>query len=263
MKDKIEFIPRILLSVFILSFLTICCLSVYAQNNADAEKNKLLSPAKEKFTEANALVAPWRISGCHDYYMIKLPDCYTVSSAEGRSSDVVNIYNEDGSLWYRFSNQHSHPDYFGNNKTMNFLPFATYPAIGDVILRMVGESPNWYEVEVNEETQTTKFILKSDPLWAKRTWDYWLTVMQGFKLDDNQLQLLDKPNGQVIKESSEFKFIRVDFLKTDGDWAFVRGSQDLKNYEGWIRWREGRKLLFKPANFLFNFAKIRTDTENK
>ncbi len=43
------------------------------------------------------------------------------------------------------------------------------------ILRMTGESANWYEVEVNEQTKATKYVLKNEPMmWAKITWEYWL-----------------------------------------------------------------------------------------
>ncbi len=252
----LKFVAILVLFVF--------ALSISAQNISDAENNgqdKLLQPAEEKFEEADALVAPWRISGCHNYYRIKIPDCYKVSFIERNNSRIVSLYNEDGSLWYRYSNSAADPNFYGGRdirNVMNLLPFATYPSnFSDTIFRMVGESPHWYKVEVNEETRATKFVLKSDPLWAKRSWDYWLTVINGFEFDDNQPALRDKPNGQIIEESANIHFPLVLYTKRDGDWAFVEGYKDSKIYEGWIKWREGRELLYMPDNYLFFINKVK------
>lgn len=127
---------------------------------------------------------------------------------------------------------------------------------------MVGESTNWYEVEVNEKTRATKFVLKNDPMWAKTTWSYLLAAMRLFRFEKNEQQLRDKPGGNIIKESADLRFYSFKFIKTEGDWAFVEGYKT-KTYQGWIRWREGRNMLVTHPFGLLNFAKIKTDAEDK
>lgn len=125
---------------------------------------------------------------------------------------------------------------------------------------MVGESPHWYEVEVNEETRATKFVLKSDPMWAKTKWSYWLAKIRFFKFGDSEPPLRDKPNGEVIEESANLRFYSLKFLKADGDWAYVEGYKS-KTYRGWIRWRKGRDMLVKDSFNLFNVAKPKIQME--
>jgi hypothetical protein len=232
----------------------------FAQNNSDSEKEMFSSPAEEKFQETDALAVPWRSSGCPtDTYVIREPNCHLVTGNEWSSSHMMSLYNEDGSLWYHFSVDPKSSDYFGRNKKKVFLPFATYPDYADVvILRLVGESPHWYKVEVNEETQATKFILKSDPMWAKTRWSYWLAEMKIFKLNEDQPPLRDKPDGQVIEESAKLRVDKVTFLSADGDWAYVKGYSYQKKYQGWIRWRKGRDILIKDRFGILIFPKPST-----
>ncbi len=61
------------------------------------------------------------------------------------------------------------PSYFMKAEIKDFIPFSTdvrYGPLG-VILRMVGESPIWYEVEINENTRATKFARRNDKAWSR------------------------------------------------------------------------------------------------
>lgn len=258
MDSKLHFVKRVMPLIFAILFIVNCYLSGNAQNNGGEKNNDLLPPAEEKFEEATDLIVPWRSSGCSTMNReFREPDCHLVTGREWTSSEVVTLYNEDGSLWYRFSLNAKSPDYFVRNTKTGFLPFATFPAGADtVILRQTGESPNWYKVEVNEETRAAKFVLKNDPMWAKTKWSYWLYQMQSFKYTDD-FPLLDKPNGKTIEESAGLQFETVKFLKADGDWAFVEGYIHPKAYRGWIRWRKGRDILVSDDSGLFNIAKTK------
>ena len=131
---------------------------------------------------------------------------------------------------------------------------------------MVGESPNWYEVEVNEKTRATKFALKNNRMWTKTTWSRWLYEGTNLQLDNKEFPLLDKPNGEIIKEASHLTFDRVKFLKADGDWAFVEGYPTWHisdvSHKGWIRWRKGRDLLVGTVLNGRKVPEIKTDAEN-
>jgi hypothetical protein len=240
---------------------------VTSAQNLNAPTNELLLPSKEKFREATDLTTPWRSSGCRVFPEFQEANCYQVTVKEYRSSDILTLYNEDGSVWYRFSLTFQSPEYFLRNTKKGFLPFSTDhgflpegtmefgklfpPQI--VILRMVRESQNWYEVEINEETKATKFILKSDPMWAITTWSYWLYEGVNFTIDSKKLQIRDKPKGKVIEETTNLDLEKVKFLKADGDWAYVQASKNQTIYRGWIQWRDGRNIL---VGNIFNHYKI-------
>jgi hypothetical protein len=227
----------------------------FAQNIPNS-KNETVPPSAEKFEASGDLVVPWRDSGCFRLnFKFNEPGCHIVTAEEYKNSDKLSIYNEDGSLWHRFSLTYQKPDYFLRDKKMSFLPFSTGSVPGDpglVILRMVGESAHWYEVEVNETTRATKFVLKSDPMWAKTTWSYWFYFGSNLKIDNQKVKLLDKPDGEIIEESANWSVNRVRFLKSEGDWAFVE-TVDGKKYQGWIRWRNGRNIL---VGCIFNAYKM-------
>ncbi len=266
MNNKSRFITKLFSLVYVICLLTIFILPVVAQQaNADSKQDKLLPPAEEKFAVADAIASPWRVGECPDDFY-KISDCHKVSGKyELRHT---SIYNNDGSLWYVYSNQSSEPDYYRRNKTMDFLPFAGVGDYGrDAILRMVGESDHWYKVEVNENTQTTKFILKSDSRWEKTTWDFWLARIAYFAVDENgKTQTYDKPNGNIIGQSLDSKIKLLRYLgKRDGDWAYFQvqitgqfcypvESKSEQCYPGWIRWRKDRDFLVKPDNILFKLT---------
>ena len=163
----------------------------------------------------------------------------------------LTLYNDDGTIWYHLSLDTNKPEHFLKNKEEDFLPFSTDFGDEGITLRMVAESPNWYKVEVNEATQATKFILKSDPLWIKVSWNYFLASIRVLSFDgDNKPQLYDKPNGKVVEESSDIKFSDLDFrYKIEGEWAFVEGYIPPKHYSGWVRWSKGREMLFESKFF--------------
>jgi hypothetical protein len=118
---------------------------------------------------------------------------------------------------------------------------------------MESESPDWYEIEVNEKTKETKFILKSDPVWAKRDWSYWLHKSVDLVVSKDILPLRDKPEGHVIKGTENFPNKELRFLKAEGEWAFVETRLPSKYFQGWIRWRRGRNVL---VGYLFNYYKV-------
>lgn len=121
------------------------------------------------------------------------------------------------------------------------MALDNYPDI--VILRMTRESPNGCGADINEDTKATKYVLENDRRWTKVTWSYWLKEDPRIYTDNQQMRLLDKPDGKVIEESANINFSTMWFIKADGDWALVSGGYNMQRYQGWIRWRKGRELL--------------------
>jgi hypothetical protein len=230
-----------------------------SQNNPIKQSIELRPPLQERFVKDEQLVIPWRHIWCQtNDKEVNPPHCPTnLTGNSGNIGTLLTIYNSDGTIWDNFSINSFDSSQFWKNKNVGFLPFSTQLNDESIYLRMVSESPNWYEVEVNETTQATKFILKSDPFWAKVTWNYFLATVRVLSFDgESETKLFDKPNGIIIKESSEEKLKDFRFrLKTEGEWAFVDGHGSSKIYQGWVRWRKGREMLFESKFFNHKFNK--------
>ena len=139
-------------------------------------------PEQEKFVATDALAIPWRDGniGCEYGSAVPTLDCPPAAGTAYPTSDVLVLYNGDGTLWYRFSVDWRSPIFWKDNK-IGFVPFTNHFLFA---LRLVGESPHWYEVEVNEETGATKYILKSEPrMWSKVTWSFAFSASFSVKID--------------------------------------------------------------------------------
>lgn len=243
--------------------LVIFCCSITGYSQVVIEDDNLLPPAEEKFEEADSLAVPWRESGCQKVaFEFNEPNCEVIK--DFYNAHILTIYNEDGSLWYRFSLNARNSDYFYKNMKQGFSPFSIfvkdYGTPNALILRMVGESKHWYKVEINEETRATKFVLKSDPMWAKSNWSYWIYKSTNLIIDSKQTKLHDKPEGKIIDEFSEIDFQRVVIKKVEGEWVLVKDFINEKWYQGWIRWRDDRRIL---VGCIFNGYKLPTQQVNE
>lgn len=221
-----------------------------AQQSQGNESDRISIPKLEDFLPANDLLAPWRSSKC----ALKGSEilnhlCVDYVGDEYVSASVVTLFNGDGTIWHRLELANS-PGNYRRAGITDFVPFSTgYNKSSDmVILRVVGESANWYQVEVNENTRETRYVRKDDKSWSRTKWDGWLFVSVNLVLADNQEPFRDRPDGKIIAASESIKFERVKFLKADGDWAFVEGISNPRMpnpqfHTGWIRWRKGRQIL--------------------
>lgn len=255
-------------SVSVIVFVMLSNHLLFGQAVPETVMTQPATPNEEKFVEATDLVVPWRDSGCHVGVsrIFNKQDCRFITVKESAAAHRLALYNSDGSIWYQFSIDYDEPDYFLRNTKIGFSPLAT-PNHPDspmsVILRLKGESPSWYEVEINEQSRETKFVSKRDPMWAKTTWNHWLESDYTLAIDGKRTKLLDKPNGTIVKESADLEFEVVIFLKAEGDWAYVDGRMWGKSHYGWIRWRKDRKIL---VGGVFNHKKVPesvpSDSEN-
>ena len=224
---------------------------VFAQGIPNKRLRELPTPTSEDFSATSDLLAPWRGSKCalkgseilHHLCVNYVGDQYVNNS-------VVTLYNSDGTIWRKLELNSPAPDYYQRTGINDFVPFSTGLADWSdiVILRMIGESPNWYKVEINESTRATKFARRNDKAWSRTNWEGWLYYSTNLYLDNGQAPLMDAPNGKIIAASESIKFERVHFLRADGDWAYVEGFANPRmpnpeRYKGWLRWREGRKIL--------------------
>ncbi|MFN0141278.1 MAG: hypothetical protein ACKVQW_14470 [Pyrinomonadaceae bacterium] len=237
-------------------------ISFAGQTKQDERSMEIPPPSKEQFSSTSGVIAPWRDSGCMQPTAMSdgLPGCYWVKADDYRKMTEMQIFAGDGSIWYAFSLDLDSPRYWWKDSRRLLVPFSTLHPIDypyTVILLLVSESENWYEVEINNGTGEKKYIYKKDLHWKKTTWDHWLTSFN-FYLQEDHAALLDAPNGKPIPKSAELRFDRVQFIKRDGDWAYVRGliltdGRVIPPEYGWLQWKKGKQLL---VGCIFNGQKV-------
>lgn len=207
-------------------------------------------PKEEKFVPSQDLVGTWRSIGCGKI-VDERPEhgCSKIEySKEFQSSFVFTLYNSDGTIWWRASLV-GEANHFWVHKNQGFQPFAINSKTNPdgIVLRMVAESKNWFEVEINERTRKTKYIWRKDPAWAKTPWEFWLKLGVTLRVPDKEEPFRDQPDGKVLDGSGSRNSDWVTFLKRDGDWAYVEDTNPYglapSRVRGWIRWRNGRELL--------------------
>ncbi|HQU85382.1 MAG TPA: hypothetical protein PKY59_19735 [Pyrinomonadaceae bacterium] len=228
--------------LWLLGILLFYAAQINAQELKNAKANLLLPPSQETFSDASEIIVPARESGClRNAANLDEPDCKVISNDFYVNAIHLDIYESNGNIWRSLSlaNEPYH------DRKKGFVPLAL--TSGGFVLRLVKESPNWYEVEINENTRQTEFILKNDPMWAKSDWKHFLAKIINFEFsEDSRPVLLDKPNGKPIEETAEIKWQYLTFGGLDGDWAYCIGRNEKGFFKGWVKWREDRKLLFKP-----------------
>jgi hypothetical protein len=214
--------------------------NTFAQSNS-ASVNESLPAKDDGFVKTSGLIASGRASGTR-------PNGGSVDFNHPKT-EVMNIYDKDGQLWYQFSIWYDSPLFIDKNKKVGFAPFTSYNSgLYTFLLRLVAESPNWYEVEINEETRETKYILKKDQAFARRDFDDFIGGRAYLvKIDNRSTSLLDAPDGKKIDDYFPQQINDYGILEMKGDWIRVGLLEANKSREarknGWVRWRNGRKIL--------------------
>ncbi len=155
--------------------------------------------------------------------------------------DFVRIYNEDGSLWYKFT--------FYDNEAFRrtndaFKPFAFHQDYFVLALKCIGKREGRFEVIVNEETRMKKYVRVDDPVLKLQTWEE--HILQVFAVDFNRKDnpVLETSGGQM--KSIDFpKGVTFHPVEVRGEWLKIRwngteqtGDKNISNNFGWIKWKK-------------------------
>jgi hypothetical protein len=91
------------------------------------------------------------------------------------------------------------------------------------------------------------FVLKTKQVWAC-----------------SPVRLLDRPDGQVIKEIifNDPNPYDLYVSEVDGDWLRVRYGQVQDQKFGWVRWRDGRKTLVGNLARPRGYTRVSTCDQN-
>lgn len=186
-----------------------------------------------------------------DINSIKNTKGLIVLSDRDSKEDFIRFYNEDGSLWYKFTFYYE--DIGGKfEENENFRAFAFHRDYFLLALKCVGEDKSRYEVIVNEETGLKKFVKKDDPTLKFQTWEDHITkaFAVDFNRDENPLRETLEGKIKAVELPKEVTFHPV---KIEGEWLKV--SWDVSKHgdnadSGWVKWKENQKILVELFYFL-------------
>jgi uncharacterized protein YcfL len=168
---------------------------------------------------------------------------------------VLNIYNEDGSLWYKFT------FYFDDSNgkfpytNNDFKPFAFQPDYFLLVLKCIERKDNFAEVVVNEETGMRKYIKVDDPVFKFETWEE--LTLNAFAIDFNRKEnpVLETPEGKVKRLDSmdqvTFRAVEIkgDWLKICWDNTEQKANKGKTDNVGWIKWKHEEVMLISLYYF--------------
>jgi hypothetical protein len=256
-KTIVSLLRQLLIGFALLGFLQLLAVGQSADPNAAA----VSLPKNEAFASSNDLVMPkrsyWRT--CSPGSAGYRSDCPTTSPQEWKNSHLLTLYDSNGKKAFDFSVSPDDARYFLNIGSPISNPLGAMPIHyknGNIlnsefiILRIAKESEHWYEVEINESTGETRYVLKADPLWKRITWAEMFCIESNVVVNTSTTKLYDKPEGQEIRKCNGQIPERFWFEEIKGDWLHVRSNPSdsaeairLPDCEGWIKWRDARKIL--------------------
>jgi len=162
----------------------------------------------------------------------------------------IDLYNEDGSLWYGF--EIVHEESTGNeiikDPNPEFHPYAFRLEYTPVYLRVVADHGLRYEVIANEMTGLRKFVRKGLSVRFQSWEEHILTTFSVRpRSGGNPIRETPAEDGKPVGTPDD---ILIEAAEFSGDWLKVkwesrndtRGSEAIRG-EGWIRWKEGDRLL--------------------
>lgn len=171
-----------------------------------------------------------------------------VLSKSYSNEDFIQIYNEDGSLWYRFTYFYDASDGKFEYANSSFRPFAFHPDYFVLVLKCVRKQAGRYEVIVNEETGLLKYVKAYDPSLRFERWERHILKVFAIGFDRKVNPIRESPQGRVkttLTANTPFHPVEVR-----GEWLRVRwmpisgaGENATRHASGWIRWKTDQKLL--------------------
>lgn len=142
--------------------------------------------------------------------------------------------------------------------------------------RVIDSTETTFTVITNE-IKNTAFIIKIDPkgvyyksphefyenncincpgsvynpkYYTFETWERYLKRLEYIEKDN--LQIYDKPNGNIIFENKNNDFLPFNIVEVEGDWIKLKKASgresyfdENQNYDGWTQWKDGNTILIQ------------------
>jgi hypothetical protein len=174
-----------------------------------------------------------------------------VLSNNYRENDFIQIYNEDGSLWHRFTFYYDDSDCDFEYDNEDFRPLAFHLDYFLLVLKCVRKIDGRYEVIVNKETKLKKYVRADDSTMKFETWEEHIVNVISVSFNQDENPLLEVPGGQPIIKKF-FDKPRFISKEVKGNWLRVQWlrNEPLTNeaaiYDsGWVKWKKDGILLIE------------------
>lgn len=158
--------------------------------------------------------------------------------------DTIRIYNADGSLWYQFSFLYDDSDGEWDFPNPDFRPLAFHPDYALLALVVVARSDSTFEVVVDEETGSTKWVASGNQVVVE-SWEDLLLSVFSIEADAATNPVRVRPDLAAREVRVPESVDGLHPIEIVGDWVRVE-LIDLDKTEwdqGWLRWRERGHLL--------------------
>jgi hypothetical protein len=126
-----------------------------------------------------------------------------------------------------------------------FVPAHLKLDYGLLLLKVITLSRNWMEVEVNSIDGTTRWVDRNELTFV--TWPEFISTVNTVEIIDtetNPVRLKPLDHAAILAEGANALLVP---LAVRGDWLMVStdGLADRIVPTGWIRWRDGERLLVR------------------
>jgi hypothetical protein len=198
-----------------------------------------------------ALICAGIIAGCGINAQLPPPgqeafaDCtgvFEFRNKPGYGKDAsVNVYDEDGSIWYRAEFNKDGFDALRDAGPNPITPLVHFQGEYTPVFRCVSRSANWYAVVVVEDDSNpiVKYMRRDDGTFEYKSWNQYFEK-KWIRFDAKVNPLRPTVDSNVILEFPG-EDIRMTMTTLDGDWMKLEWTNDSGEARtGWIRWRDGR-----------------------
>ena len=162
--------------------------------------------------------------------------------------DTIRFFDKEGSLWYEFSFFYDDSDGKFDYPNDNFKPLAFHPDNFLLALKVIDTTGNRYKVLINEKISIKKYLKRNQDFLLFQSWEEHILSVFSVGFDEVSNPLQESP----LESSKKVYYDKDEFYhpsQIKGDWLQVKwGSEGDWEY-GWIRWKDGEKLLVELYYF--------------
>lgn len=246
--------------LIIFSCLIIISCSADKEQGEDSALNKKTSSVKQSKAdvELKGQLYPIRLDEeiiGEGVLSLKGQDPYTE-----RTTEVIEILNLDGSIHSKI-NLTENNIVFDNGDVIHsdssrvliedykFNPKLFYPEYELLEFFVLKVTDTHYYVSIDKDSNR-KMIKKNESQFNYNIWeDYIKNKYLSFDSVNNPIRESPEASSEIIYKYNDYFF---EVIEVNGDWVKIECSDACKacdngNLSGWIKWREGKKLLIKTA----------------
>lgn len=166
-----------------------------------------------------------------------------MNSAKYSRRDTVALFNDDGTVWYKFTFYYDDSDGKWDYPNAGFRVRHFDPDHFILLIEVVEDLGRSYRVVVNSATGLEKRIAKEAYLEFVTWEDYVRNAFAiTFESRANPIRTTPGAASLVTPPANDRDYFPVQI---EGEWLQIKWDPEGPSNRGWIRWREGNRLLVR------------------